>query len=97
MSKDDKEAADKSTATVSTNAAPATQTPQPRVVQYVSTRPLSAGEPPDIVPARVKRQVGDDPNILDLIIVGPGGEDVEVLEVRRSDRQEPGTWFEGGK
>ena len=72
-------------------------TPQAREVLYVGTRPLSAGESPDIIPARVKRQVGDDPNVLDLIIIGPGGEDVEVLNVRRSDRQEPGTWFGGGK
>lgn len=79
-----------------------TPAPQPQPasadeVSYVANRPYSAGEPPDIVPARVKRQVGADPNILDLIVEGPGGEDVEVLNVRRSDRQEPGTWFEGGK
>ena len=80
------------------NAAPAPPAaPQARKVQYVGTRPLSAGESPDIIPARVKRQVGDDPNILDLIIEDPGGEDVEVLNVRRSDRQQPGTWFEEGK
>lgn len=96
-SKPDKETAgagDKTPAvTTTTTAAP----PQAREVQYVGTRPLSAGEPPDIVPARVKRQIGDDPNVLDLIIEGPGGEDVEVLNVRRSDRQEPSTWFEVGK
>lgn len=98
MSSKDKEAADKgANASTDTAAATSTTTPQPRVVQYVGTRPLSAGESPDIVPARVKHQVGDDPNTLDLIIVGADGENVEVLGVRRSDRQEPGTWYEGGK
>lgn len=93
--KETKDAGSKTEAVTAGSAAPAAS--QARDIKYVGTRPLSAGEPPDIVPARVKRQVGDDPNMLDLIIVGPGGEDVEVLNVRRSDRQEPGTWFEVGK
>jgi hypothetical protein len=93
LDKETKGVEEKGAGVVTTAAAP----PQAREVQYVGTRPLSAGEPPDIVPARVKRQVGDDPNLLDLIIEGPDGNDAEVLNVRRSDRQEPGAWFEGGK
>jgi hypothetical protein len=93
----DTKGADEKAATTTATTAPAALGPQVRDVRYVINRPLSAGESPEIVPARIKRQVGDDPNILDLIVAGPDGKDEEVLNVRRSDRQEPGTWFEGGK
>jgi hypothetical protein len=89
--------ADEKAATTTTTTSAAVPTPQVREIQYVVNRPLSAGESPDIIPARIKRQVGDDPNILDLIVAGPDGKDAEVLNVRRSNRQEPGTWFEGEK
>lgn len=95
--KDTKDAGGKTEAVTADTTAPSAAAPQARDIRYVGPRPLSAGEPPDIVPARVKHQVGDDPNTLDLIIVGADGEDAEVLNVRRSDRQEPGTWFDGGK
>jgi hypothetical protein len=97
MSSRDKDTKDVDDKTTAITPAPAAAPPQVRDIKYVVSRPLSAGESPDIVPARIKRQVGDDPNILDLIIEGPDGKDEEVLEVRRSDRQEPSMWFEGGK
>lgn len=61
-----------------------------RTVRYVINRPYSAGETPDIVTASV---VGrhEDPDVLDLAYG-----DTQVQRVRRSNRQEPGTWHEEG-
>ena len=67
----------------------------PRSVFYVVNRPYSAGEAPDIVPARVRREHEGDPDVLDLYIRAKdnGGEPLDVYGVRRSERQEPGTWY----
>lgn len=63
--------------------------PAARTVRYVVTRPLSAGEVPEVVTARVVRQ-HEDPDVLDLAVG-----DEEVTGVRRSERRhEPGTWHE---
>jgi hypothetical protein len=68
-----------------------------RTVAYVVNRPYSAGEAPEIVTARVKRE-HDNPDVLDLVLVEPthGGE-AEVKGVRKSDGQALGTWHEGVK
>jgi|ERR1044072_3731286 hypothetical protein len=75
----------------------AEETQPPRTVQYVVARPYSAGEPYDVVTAKIKGQDEKDATLLDLLIPGPDGKDVTVKDVRRSDRQEPGTWFKEGE
>lgn len=69
-----------------------------RTVLYVVNRPYSAGEAPEIVTARVKKEYEDDEDLLDLVIIesGHGGEP-EVKGVRKSDAHEVGTWHEGVK
>ena len=69
-----------------------------RTVLYVVNRPYSAGEAPDIVKAQVKKEYEDDPDTLDLTFTDPQTEEAaEAKRARRSDRQEPATWHEGGK
>lgn len=72
-------------------AAPPPSPAPARTVRYVVNRPYSAGEPYDIVTASVVRE-HEDPSLLDL---AHGSN--EVQRVRRSDRQEPGTWHQGGE
>jgi len=66
-----------------------------RTVRYVLNRPYSAGEPPEVVTAAVKKEHDEDPDLLDLVLDGAGDGEAVVKGARRSDRQEPGTWFEG--
>lgn len=71
---------------------------QGRTVLYVVNRPYSAGEAPDIVKAQVRKEYEDDPDTLDLTFTDPRTEDAaDAKRARRSDRQEPGTWHEGGE
>jgi hypothetical protein len=80
-----------------TGAAADSAEPDARTVQYVVNRPYSAGEAPEIVTARVKRE-HSDPDVLDLVVVTPGhGGEAEVKHVRRSDAREVNTWFEASK
>lgn len=67
-----------------------------RYVRYVKNRPYSAGEAPEVVTARVRREHETDADVLDLYVRAKdnGGEPLEVYGVRRSRRQEPGTWYE---
>jgi hypothetical protein len=78
-------------------AADEAEEPAARVVKYVVNRPYSAGEAPDIVDAEVTHEYEDEDGLLRLRLVDPprGVED-DVKRVRRSDRREPGTWFEEG-
>lgn len=73
-----------------TDAAPPSPAPA-HTVRYVVNRPYSAGEPYDIVTASVVKE-HDDQNVLDLAYG-----DQQAEHVRRSDRQEPGTWHQGGE
>ncbi len=77
--------------------AAAEETQPPRRVLYVVARPYSAGESYDVVTAKVKGEDDKDKTLLDLLVPGPDGKDVTVKDVRRSDRQEPGTWFKEGE
>jgi hypothetical protein len=78
-----------------TAAASEEQAADVRTVRYVVNRPYSAGEAPDIVTARVKKEHEDDAEVLDLVIIEPGhGGEPTVKGVRRSDGREVGTWFE---
>jgi hypothetical protein len=66
-----------------------------RAVKYVVARPYSAGEAPDIVDAEVTHEYEDEDDLLRLKLIDPPrGVDEDVKRVRRSDRREPGTWFE---
>ncbi len=66
-----------------------------RTVEYVVNRPYSAGEAPDIVTARVKKEYEDDPDLLDLVITDPGhGGEPTIKGARRSDSRAIGTWFD---
>jgi hypothetical protein len=69
-----------------------------RTVLYVVNRPYSAGEAPEIVTARVKKEHEGDEDLLDLVIIEPShGGEPEVKGVRKSEGREVGTWHEGVK
>lgn len=79
-----------------TDAAAEEKSPAARHVRYVKNRPYSAGEAPEVVPARVRREHETDTDALDLYVRAKdnGGEPLELYGVRRSERQDPGTWYE---
>lgn len=66
-----------------------------RTVKYVVNRPYSAGEHYDIVDAEVTHEYEDEDDLLRLkLIDAPAGVEEDQKRVRRSDRREPGMWFE---
>lgn len=71
-----------------TRAANTMQEQPASTIRYVIPRPYSAGEHYDIVTADVVKRY-EDPDLLDLVYG-----DTEVTAARRSQRQEPGTWYE---
>lgn len=69
--------------------------PAGRIVKYVVNRPYSAGEAYDIVDAEVTHEYEGEEDVLRLRLIDPpSGVEDDVKRVRRSDRREPGTWFE---
>ncbi len=76
-------------------AAAEAEEPAARVVRYMVNRPYSAGEHPDIVDAEVVHEYEGEEDLLRLRLIDPPrGVDDDARRVRRSDRHEPGTWFE---
>lgn len=77
------------------SAAAGAEEPAARTVRYVVNRPYSAGEHYDIVDAEVVHEYEGEEDLLRLKLIDPPeGVEPDVKHVRRSDRQEPGTWFE---
>jgi hypothetical protein len=69
--------------------------PPARTVKFVVSRPYSAGEPYDIVEAEVTHEYEDEADLLRLRLISPPrGVEPDVKRAPRSDRREPGTWFE---
>jgi hypothetical protein len=64
-----------------------------RKVKYVVNRPYSAGEHYDIVDAEVTHEYEGEADLLRLKLINPPADvEEDQKRVRRSDRQEPGTW-----